>query len=183
MSVAARVRTIGGLSLAGVLVIATFAWVDSIGGPTAVRERFGATGLVVCVLVHWILNLTPLGEVVPMAVANGAMWGVGLGALVSWLGWMAASLTQYLVVRRLGTELDLDVRLGRLPARIRRFPVEHPAFQIGGRALPAVGLHLVNVTSAVRGVPIRRFLAFAALGQAGPALAMAAVGAGLVAIF
>jgi uncharacterized membrane protein YdjX (TVP38/TMEM64 family) len=176
----ARLRTIAGVLLAALLVVGTLHWVESIGGPGAVRERYGWFGIVVSLFAHWMLNLTPFGTMVPMGVANGAVWGFWLGALVSWSGWMAASLTQYLFVRRLGTTYDVQARLDRLPARMSRFPVAHPVFQVGGRSLPWVGLHLVNVTSAVRGVPIRRFLLCAALGQAGPALMMAAVGAGLV---
>jgi len=176
-------RTVAGVLLAALLIVATHLWIQSIGGPGAVRERFGVAGLAVSLFAHWVLNLTPFGEMLPMAVANGAIWGFWLGALVSWLGWMGASLTQYLVVRRMGTRLDVEARLDRLPKRIRSLPIEHPAFQVAGRSVPWVGLHLVNVTAALYGVPMRRFLACAAVGQAGPALVMSALGAGLASYF
>ena len=38
---------------------------------------------------------------------------------------------------------------------------------------------MVSVSAVLAGVPLGRFLAYAALGQAGPALAMAALGSGL----
>jgi uncharacterized membrane protein YdjX (TVP38/TMEM64 family) len=177
-----RVRSIAYAVLAVAFIAAMYLWIESLGGPTAIRERFGTRGIAVSVIAHWILNLTPLGEVVPMALANGAIWGFWIGALVSWSGWMGASITQYLFVRRVGTEFNVSDRLERLPERIRALPVGHPLFQIAGRSLPWVGLHLVNVASAVRGVPFPRFLAFAALGQAGPALTMSALGAGLLSL-
>jgi uncharacterized membrane protein YdjX (TVP38/TMEM64 family) len=177
-----RTRSIACALLVVAFVASTYLWIESLGGPMVIRERFGTSGIAVSVIVHWILNLTPLGEVVPMALANGAIWGFWVGALVSWLGWMGASITQYLVVRRIGTEFNVSDRLARLPERIRAVPVGHPLFQIAGRSLPWVGLHLVNVTSAVRGVPFPRFLAFAALGQAGPALTMSALGTGLLSL-
>lgn len=182
MPMTKRVRSIVYALLAVSFIAATCLWIESLGGPTAIRERFGTRGLAVSVIAHWILNLTPLGEVVPMALANGAIWGFWLGALVSWSGWMAASITQYLWVRRVGTEFNVSDRLERLPARIRGLPVGHPLFQIAGRSLPWVGLHPVNVTSALRGVPFQRLLAFAAVGQAAPALAMSALGAGLLSL-
>jgi uncharacterized membrane protein YdjX (TVP38/TMEM64 family) len=168
--------------LAVVLVVGVHHWIDSIGGPTAVRERFGAKGLAVSFVAHWVLNLTPLGGAVPTAAANGAIWGFWLGALVSWSAWVAASLTQYLVVRWVASELDVSQGLARLPERIRRLPIGHPLFQVGGRSLPWVGLHVVSVSSALAGVPLGRFLVYAALGQAGPAFAMAALGSGLVSL-
>jgi hypothetical protein len=129
------VRTIASLVLVVSLIVVTYRWIESIGGPGTVRDRFGATGLAVSVLAHWILNLTPLGEVVPMVVANGAIWGFWLGALVSWSGWMGASLTQYLLVRRMGTEQGVEARVDRIPKRIRSLPIDHPAFQVAGRSL------------------------------------------------
>ena len=178
-----RARSIAYALIAGSFIAAMYFWIESLGGPTAIREQFGTKGIVVSVIAHWILNLTPLGEFVPMALANGAIWGFWVGALVSWSGWMGASITQYLFVRQVGTAFDVSDRLEQLPGWMRAFPVGHPVFQIAGRSIPWMGLHLINVTSAVRGVPFPRFLAFAALGQAGPAIAMSALGAGLVSLF
>ena len=161
-------------------VAATVLAVDSLGGPSAIREDYGSIGLLISFVVHWLLNLTPIGEILPSAAAIGAAWGFWLGALTCWLGWIAASLTQYAVASRVGTAVDVEARLERLPSRIRRFPVAHPAFQILGRSVPVVGLHVVNLASAIRRVPLRRFLACAAIGHAGPAVMMAAIGSGLV---
>ncbi len=167
------------------LAVATFVAgslvaVDALGGPAAIRERFGCAGILIAIATHWILNLTPAGEILPSATASGAAWGLWLGAAIAWLGWIGASLTQYGLARRVGRRLEIERRLEALPERIRRFPVAHPAFQILGRCVPVVGLHLVNVASAVHGVRLPRFVVCAMLGHAGPALTMAAIGAGLV---
>ena len=178
-----QIRTARALALllvAVCFVVGTIHAVDSLGGPVAIRDRFGPSGVAISFAAHWLLNLTPAGEILPSAMANGAAWGFWLGAGVSWLGWVAASLTQYGLALRLGTRIDIDRRLELLPARIRAFPVAHPVFQILGRMVPVVGLHFVNVASAARRVPLARFVACALAGHAGPALTMSAVGAGLI---
>ena len=82
-----RARSIAYALIAVSLIVAMYFWIESLGGPTAIRERFGMKGIVVSVITHWILNLTPLGEFVPMALANGAIWGFWVGALVSWVSY------------------------------------------------------------------------------------------------
>src|SRR5262245_9265835 len=179
----ARLRAVALAVVALLVMVGAGLCVRWLGGPLAIRQRFGAWGILVALVAHAVLNLTPAGEIVPMAVANGAVWGFWLGAAISWLGWIAASLAQYALVIRIGAGFDVETRLDRVPSALRRLPVEHPVFQIVGRSVPWVGLHLVDVASAVRGVPLRRFATCAVIGQAGPALAMAAVGTGLVSLF
>jgi uncharacterized membrane protein YdjX (TVP38/TMEM64 family) len=163
------------------LLFGALVWhaVDALGGPFAIRKRFGAYGLAASVLVHWSVNLTPLGGVIPMAVANGAIWGFWPGALVSWSAWVASSFSQYLIARLVFSDVDAS-ELERLPKRLLALPIAHPGFQIGARWLPWIGQSLVSVASAAACVPAGRFLAYAAVGQAGPALAMSALGSGLV---
>jgi uncharacterized membrane protein YdjX (TVP38/TMEM64 family) len=179
----ARLRAAALALMALLAMVSVGLCVRWLGGPSAIRQRFGVWGILVAFVAHALLNLTPAGEIVPMAVANGAVWGFWLGATISWLGWIAASLAQYALVIRIGAGFDVQSRLEQLPGALRRFPVAHPVFQILGRCVPWVGLHLVNVASAVRGVPLRRFTTCAAIGQVGPALVMAAIGAGLVSLF
>ena len=119
-----------------IVVAAVYHGIDSIGGPDAVRERYGAWGFAVSFVAHWVLNLTPLGGFVPTAAANGALWGFWVGALVSWAGWLAASLTQYLLVRWVAGEPEVSEIRARLPEWLGRLPMEHPLLQIGGRSLP-----------------------------------------------
>ena len=181
-----RARAIVPLLLAVLAMAGLFAWLHAIGGPHVLRERYGTKGILVSLIVHWALNLSPAGEIIPMGVANGAMWGPWIGAAVNWVGWTGASVTQYLLVRRLGVRYNLEARLAarleRAPSWLRRLPVGHPSFQIFGRFVPYVGMHLVNILSAVRRVPPGRFVLFAILGLGPPAVAMAAIGNGLVAV-
>ena len=168
------------LLIAVAFVAGTISCVEALGGPVELRERFGLGGMALCVAAHWLLNLTPVGEMLPSATANGAAWGFWLGAGISWLGWVGASLTQYALALRIAPAIDIEGRMATLPARIRSFPVSHPGFQILGRMVPIVGLHIVNVASGVRGVSPWRFLLCALAGHAVPALTMSALGAGLI---
>jgi uncharacterized membrane protein YdjX (TVP38/TMEM64 family) len=154
-------------------------WLRAIGGPVALRARYGTAGMLVAFVVHWALNLTPAGEVVPLAVINGGLWGFWPAVLVNLGGWTAASITQYAAVRWLGAGAGERPTLDRAPGVLRRLALDRAAFQILGRSVPWVGLHVVNVTAALLGVPFGRFVAYAVLGQAAPAVLMAAIGAGL----
>lgn len=149
------------------------------GGPQILREKLGSAGWAGSIVVHAALNLTPAGEFVPSSVANGALFGIATGACVNWIGWMLAALVQYGTGRRLsGSASGLD-QLERTPRWLRRWPVDHLAFQVLGRAVPWVGIHGTNLASGWLRVPLPRFLIGAALGLVGPALTMAAAGAGL----
>ena len=92
---------------------------------------------------------------------------------------MGAALIQYRLARRVGEQADLEAKLDRLPAWLRRFPVGHPAFLIMGRWVP-LGGPLTNVAAGAFAVPLRRFAWCAALGYAPEAALNAAIGAGLL---
>lgn len=158
-------------------------WIQSIGGISVVRERYGETGLLISAVVHAALNLTPAAEFVPSGPANGAIWGFGLGSGVNWVGWMAASWVQFLIARRTLRDYDLGEVRERLPVWLRRIPVDTPLFQIVGRSLPWLGNHIVNVASGALQVPPVRFLWCAALGLIGPSMLMAGIGAGILSLF
>ncbi len=59
----ARALAAGGLGV--IVVAAVYHAIDSIGGPDAVRETYGAWGFAVSFVAHWVLNLTPLGGSFP----------------------------------------------------------------------------------------------------------------------
>lgn len=175
-----RLGRLAALALPPLLVGGSLVAVAAAGGPDALRARLGSAGLAAAALLHALLNLTPVGELVPTSVANGAVFGVVPGAGASWTGWMIAALTQYTAARRLGGDAPPAARLERLPRWMRRWPVEHLLFQILARSVPWVGMHGTNLASGWLRVPLPRFVLGAGLGLAGPALVMAAVGAGLL---
>jgi hypothetical protein len=68
------------------------AWLRELGGPAALRARLGLWAPPLSLLLHVAIEMTPFGNVIPFGVANGSVYGVWAGALLSWLGWMAAAL-------------------------------------------------------------------------------------------
>lgn len=153
-------------------------WIVWIGGPEALRERYGPLGPLVSVAAHTLVNLTPASDLVPWALANGALYGVALGATFSWLAWLGAAAVHWEIAHRAAAEYDVPGLLARLPRWLQRVPVEHPLFLIAARSLPTGALVTALVPGAL-GVSRRRVLACAAVGSVPPSLALAAVGSGV----
>jgi len=162
------------------VVVVSLEVVSRLGGPDAMRESLGEAGLVGAALLHAFLNLTPMGEILPLSVANGAVFGFALGAAANWTGWMLATLLQYAAARRARGAMPPEASLSRLPPWLRGVPVDHLRFQMLARCVPWVGIQGTNLASGWLRVPLSRFLPGAALGLVGPSLAMAALGSGLL---
>jgi len=158
------------------LGVAVAAWIASLGGVGAFRFQFGAVGPFVSFPAHVLTTLTPVGEMVPFGAANGALYGLWGGALLNWGAWMVAAALQ----RAWG--LSAAREIGALPAWLDRLPLTHPLVLVAGRWLPGGGV-LVDAAAGAEGVALARHLLLAGLGHAPQALAIAAVGAGLVHLF
>ncbi len=147
------------------------------GGPAAVEARFGWATAGVLIPVQALVAVSPMpGELV--ALANSAVYGFWLGFVFNWIGWMLAAFLEYGLFHRLARDFDADRAFARLPEWLRRFPVEHPLFQIVGRFLPYGG-HLVGVSSGAFRVPLWRYGWCAALGLVPGALLISALANGL----
>ena len=165
-----------------VLVLASGAvllWVERMGGPGALQARYGLFAPAITVAAHLAVNAAGVGELIPWAIANGAVYGLALGAPLTWTAWMGAALVQYHIARRVGQHAEVEAKMERLPAWLKRFPVGHPAFLIAGRWVP-LGGPLTNVAAGAFAVPLGRFVWCAALGYAPEATLNAAIGAGLL---
>lgn len=159
--------------------VAVLLWVERMGGPGALHARYGLFAPAITVTAHLMVNAAGVGELIPWSIANGAVYGLALGAPLTWIAWMGAALVQYRVARRVGQQAELEDKMERLPAWLRRFPVGHPAFLIAGRWVP-LGGPLTNVAAGASAVPLGRFVCCAALGYAPEAMLNAAIGAGLL---
>ncbi len=155
---------------------ALYRWVAWIGGPDALVERCGALAPIAMVAVQAALAAAPFPSEL-FALASAAAYGWALGSVMTWAGWTIGSMIQYALARRGAEDVDLEARVARLPAWIRRFPLDHPAFLVCVRWLP-MGFHLANVAAGARGVPARRQLWIAAVGSIPGAVLWAGVGAG-----
>lgn len=152
------------------------AWLRELGGPAVLRARLGLWAPPLSLLLHVGVEMTPFGNVIPFGVANGSVYGVWAGALLSWLGWMAAALIQHTLVQSGAREPGVEHAPPQRPAWLARLPVEHPAVLILGRWLPG-GAYFVNLGASALGVSLVRQLACAAIASAPAALALAALGA------
>ncbi len=154
-------------------------WVESLGGPEGIWERFGLVAPAVSVPVHAIVAVTPFPSDV-LSVGNGTIYGFWLGSALSWLGWYIGAFIEFQVGRRANRDFDISAWLSRAPAVLRRFPVGHPVFLIGSRLIPWAGGHISTLLPGAMGVPLRRFAWCAALAIVPPAMVMSGIGAGLL---
>lgn len=169
---------LGLLAFAG-FTFAILQLLDQLGGPHGIWERFGMFAPVVSMPLHAMVALTPVPSDL-LAIANGAVYGFWLGAVLSWTGWWAAAMIQFWLARRLGRDWDVAGRMEMLPSWLRRFPVGHPAFLIGVRLLPVAGGHIGSIVPATMGVPAGRVAWCAALAILPGAFLSAAIGVGLM---
>lgn len=151
---------------------------DALGGPAEVRHRFGWWTAVVLVPTHAVLAVSPFPSEV-LALSYGAIYGLSLGTLFAWSGWMLGALLEYGLFRRIAADAGPEAR-GRLPAWLRRLPVGHPAFLVFSRLIP-FGNHVANAAAGSAQVPLWRFCWTTALALAPFSFAIAAASTGAAA--
>lgn len=168
--------------LTGILLIAILltTWVDSIGGPTAIWERFGLLAPAISIPLHAAVAIAPLLPSDVVGIANGTVYGFWMGALLSWIGWYLASFVQFSIGRSLRGDFDVAGWMARAPAWLQRFPAGHPIFLIAARYMPYAGGHLATLVPGALGVGLVRFAWCTALAIIPPSLLMAGIGAGLL---
>jgi uncharacterized membrane protein YdjX (TVP38/TMEM64 family) len=170
------VYSVVGLLLLGNIVAR---WIAVIGGPAVIRETWGYSAPLISVPAHILLAITPFPSDI-VSIANGAVYGFVPGAVLSWVAWWIAALAEYGLGRRARKDFDLERGLQKMPTWLRRFPIEHPAFLIGGRLLPWLGGHITTFFPGAAGVQFQRYVWCSAVAVIPPSIVMAAVGAGLV---
>ena len=172
----ATAGSIGAVLLAGFVA---WRWLDSTGGAEALFAQFGSWAPLVSIPTHVLLSATPFPSEL-VGVASGSVYGLWLGTLYAWIGWWCGAVLEYAVVRLGARQIELAEDRLRLPAWLRRFPVDHPLFLIVGRQLP-FGFHAVNVAAGLARVSPTRQVVCAGISNLPYAFFSAAVGAGLVA--
>ena len=149
----------------------------ALGGPEAVRARFGLAAAALLVPIHAVVSVSPFPSEV-IALGHGAIYGFALGWPLTWAGWLLGAALEYGLFRRVATDL-VDAGGARLPAWLRRLPVQHPLFLILGRLVP-FGNHAVNALAGSRRVPLWRFAWASALAFLPFSALVAAIASGLV---
>jgi uncharacterized membrane protein YdjX (TVP38/TMEM64 family) len=150
---------------------------EAVGGPEAIRARFGLGAAGLLVPVHAVVAVSPFPSEV-IGLAYGAIYGFALGWPLNWAGWLLGALLEYGLFRRIASDVGAT-GARRLPSWLRRFPVEHPLFLIGGRLVP-FGNHAVNALAGSVRVPFRRFVWASALAFLPFSALVAALGSGMV---
>lgn len=166
--------------IAGILLLAAMLtrWLAS-NDPAEFRESFGSAAIGITVPVHIVLAMTPFPADL-MAIANGGLYGLVLGTVLSCLGWWVAALLQFGLGRRARKDFDLGNQRDHIPQWLQRVPVEHPLYLICIRQVPWLGMHIGSFVPGAAGVKLRRFAWCSAIGVIPGSLLMTAIGAGIV---
>lgn len=144
-----------------------------------VRDSFGLAAIAITLPLHVVMAMTPFPSDL-FAIANGALYGLILGTVISCSGWWMAALLQFGLGRRARKDFDFEQQPPNLPAWLRRLPIDHPVYLIGIRQVPWLGMHLGSFVPGAAGVPWKRFAWCSAIGVIPGSLLMTAIGAGLV---
>jgi len=167
------VRTLALVALLGWVLVEIL---DASGGPEAVRARYGLWAAAILVPAHAVLAVSPFPSEV-LAITYGAIYGLALGSLFAWSGWMLGALLEYSLFRRVAVDAGPDAR-DRLPTWLRRLPVGHPVFLVFARLIP-LGNHVANAAAGAARVPLWRFCWTTAIALAPFSFLVAAVSAGV----
>lgn len=174
---AARLRLAGlvvGVLLAGGLALLL------LGGDLATVRRAvaasGAWGPVVFVVLHVVLTLVPVPKNLLAGIA-GAIFGLGAGSALSWVGAVASAWVTFELAGRLGAEA-VDGITGARVERVRRVLRERGLLAVViARLTPLVPFTVVNYGAGVSRVGRRDYLLGTALGVVPGTVAYVAVGA------
>ncbi|GIL36409.1 MULTISPECIES: TVP38/TMEM64 family protein [Phycicoccus] len=176
-STAARLRLVGlvvGVLLAGGLALLL------LGGDLATVRRAvaasGAWGPVVFVVLHVVLTLVPVPKNLLAGIA-GALFGLGAGSALSWVGAVASAWVTFELAGRLGADA-VDGITGARVERVRRVLRERGLLAVViARLTPLVPFTVVNYGAGVSRVGRRDYLLGTALGVVPGTVAYVAVGA------
>jgi len=86
-----------GLWLVLALLLTAFllaSWVEAVGGPEAIRERYGVLAPVITSSIQILIAPTPIPSDV-ICIAQGALYGFWFALGLNWLGWWIASRAGY----------------------------------------------------------------------------------------
>ncbi|WP_250926823.1 TVP38/TMEM64 family protein [Aporhodopirellula aestuarii] len=144
-----------------------------------IRDVYGMGAIGILLPMHVAMALTPFPSDL-FSIANGALYGVTVGTLLSWLGWWIAALLQFGLGRRARKDFELEQETEHIPNWLRSFPIDHPLYLICIRQVPWLGMHIGSFIPGAAGVRWKRFAWCSAIGTFPGSLLMAAIGAGIV---
>lgn len=175
-------RILRSRGLGGLVLLCASAWLllhglEALGGPEAVRARFGLGAAALLVPIHAVVAVSPFPSEV-LALAHGAIYGFALGWPLTWMGWLLGAFLEYALFRRIASDVG-GPGPSRLPVWLHRFPARHPLFLVCGRLVP-FGNHAVNALAGSHRVPFWRFAWTSALAFVPFSALIAGIASGLV---
>lgn len=139
-------------------------------------ESAGPLGAVAFIVGYALLCLLPAPKAVLTAL-GGALYGLWLGALLSWVAAMTGAVVAFGLGRALGRGAVDSLTGGRV-ARADRMLTEHGlGAVVAARLVPVVPFTAINYSAGLTGVKWRHYLVGSALGMVPGSLAYAALGA------
>ncbi len=164
----------------------------------AFAGRAGWLGAAVFVVGYGLITLTPVPKNV-VGIAAGLIWGLGVGALLVYLGALIGAALAFGIGRALGrdaVERFTGARIGRVDDLLRRRGL---ASVIGARLIPVLPFTVINYTAGLTAVLPRDYALGTAVGiipgtvvyvaigafgfQSGPALTIALSALGVLTLF
>ncbi|EMI53351.1 TVP38/TMEM64 family protein [Rhodopirellula sallentina] len=144
-----------------------------------IRETYGIRAVAILLPTHVLMALTPFPSDL-FSIANGALYGMTIGTVLSWIAWYIAAMIQFGLGRRARKDFDLEQEADRIPSWLRGVPVEHPLYLICIRQVPWLGMHIGSFVPGAAGVRWQRFLWCSAIGTLPGSLVMSGIGAGIM---
>lgn len=117
----------------------------------------GVAGPIVAILLFGIFSLTPI-PAEPLALFCIYFFGPILGASITWVGGVVASLAEYNFGLHMRNITNLEKRIKKLPFGLNNMPVDSPYFLIFGRLIPGYGSKVISLVAGIHHVPLRRYL-------------------------
>ena len=173
---AARLRLLA-LGVA-VLLVGGLVWLILGGDVDAVQEAVASTGAwgpLVYVVLHVVLTLVPVSKHLLAGVA-GALFGLGGGIALSWVGSMVAAVVGFAIARRLGREAVASLTGPRI-AKAEDILRDQGLVAVLVARLTPIPFTIVNYGAGVSAVSWRDFVVGTAVGVVPGTVAYVAVGA------
>ncbi len=145
-------------------------WLESIGGPGALRAHYGFWGVALSLPLQ-IGAVIGIGGEELFAMANGLAYGFWVGSFLTWVGWYVGSMVQFWMGRTARNDVESTGIVDHMPSWLKRLPASHPAFIICSRwFVPGVGGHIATLVPGAAGVSLHRFCWCTAIGTGLPSL-------------
>lgn len=168
------VALIVAVALAGAL-----AWLVLGGDIDTVRETVEAAGPwapLAYLALHVVLTLVPVPKNLFAGIA-GALFGLGAGTVLSWVGSVLAAAVGFAVARRLGREAVASLTGPRIDRAEDILEAQGLAAVVLARLTPFLPFTVVNLGAGVSPVSWRDYLVGTALGVVPGTVAYVALGA------